>query len=304
MDRLLAMKVFSAVVDAGSFSRAARQLNLSATAVSRHVQQLEEALGAALLQRTTRRLSLTETGAIYYERCRQILADVAEAEAQAASAEAQPRGVLRLSLPYSFGLRYVSPLLPKFRAAYPQLSLDVSFADRMVDLVEEGVDMALRITRSPGTTLVARALAPVRIVCCAAPAYLARRGVPATPEALRDHDCLIYSYVGDGWRFLAADGSECSVQVRGPLRANSGEVLADAAVAGEGIVLQPTFLVADALRDGRLVPILADWRIEESVAYAVYLPGLRRTARVQAMVGFLRGAFAGDDPPWDRSAAG
>ena len=301
MDRLLAMKVFLTVVDSGAFARAAQQLNLSTTAVSRHVAQLEDFLGASLLQRTTRRLSLTETGAAYYERCLQILADVEEAEAQAASAEAQPRGTLRISLPYSFGLRYVSPLLPKFRAQYPELALDVSFADRMVDLVEEGVDMALRITRAPNTTLVARQLAPVRIVCCASPAYLARHGTPKTPDELREHACLIYSYVGDNWEFTAADGARTGVQVRGPLRANAGDVLNDAALAGEGIVLQPTFLVADDLRQGRLIRLFPDYGLESSTAYAVYLPGLRRTARVQAMVRFLQEAFAGDDPPWDQN---
>lgn len=298
------MKVFVAVVDSGAFAKAAVQLNLSTTAVSRHVAQLEEHLGAPLLQRTTRRLSLTETGAAYYERCRQILADVEEAEAQAASAEAQPRGLLRISLPYSFGLRYVSPLLPKFRAQYPELALDVSFADRMVDLVEEGVDMALRITRAPNTTLVARQLAPVRIACCASPAYLARHETPQVPGDLRDHACLIYSYVGDQWEFTAPDGTRRSVQVRGPLRANSGDVLNEAALAGAGIVLQPTFLVAEELRDGRLVRLLPDYALESSTAYAVYLPGLRRTARVQAMVRFLQESFAGDDPPWDRAPAG
>lgn len=303
MDKLLAMKVFAAVVETGAFARAARQINLSTTAVSRHVAQLEESLGASLLQRTTRRLGLTETGAAYYERCRQILADVAEAEAQAASAEAQPRGLLRISLPYSFGLRYVSPLLPEFRRLYPELALDVSFADRVVDLVEEGVDMALRITPSPGTTLVARALAPVRLACCAAPSYLARRGVPQHPDDLRRHACLLYSYVGDTWSFTAADGASLAVQVRGPLRANSGDVLTDAAIAGEGIALQPTFLVAPALRAGTLQRVLPDYALEEATAWAVYLPGLRRTARVQAMVRFLRGAYAGDDPPWDRAPA-
>lgn len=300
MDRLLAMKVFVAVVDSGAFAKAALQLNLSTTAVSRHVAQLEDHLGAPLLQRTTRRLSLTETGAAYYDRCRQILSDVEEAEAQAASAEAQPRGLLRISLPYSFGLRYVSPLLPEFRSHYPELTLDVSFADRMVDLVEEGVDMALRITRSPGTSLVARQLAPVRIACCASPEYLARRGTPVLPEDLREHDCLIYSYVGDQWHFEAPDGERTVVQVRGPLRANSGDVLNEYALAGEGVVLQPTFLVADDLREGRLVRLFPDYALDQSTAYAVYLPGLRRTARVQAMVRFLQQAFAGDDPPWDR----
>ncbi|MBI3140561.1 MAG: LysR family transcriptional regulator [Rhodocyclales bacterium] len=301
MDRLLAMKVFSTVVEAGSFARAADQLRLSATATSRHVAELERHLGARLLQRSTRRLSLTETGTNYYERCRQILADVEEAEGAATEAEARPRGLLRLSLPHSFGLRYVAPLLPGFCARYPELQLEVDFSDRLVDLVEEGFDMALRIALELQTTLIARELAPIRLVCCAAPEYVARDGAPVSPQELRAHRCLTYSYAafGDTWRFFR-DGKASAVQVKGAFRANSGDMIRLAALAGLGIMMAPTFLAGADLRAGRLVRLLPDYETKPHKAYAVYLPGSRRSARVRAMYEYLREAFGPGEPPWDR----
>jgi len=301
MDRLQAMKVFTSVVEAGAFSRAAEQLHLSTTATSRLVADLEKHLGTRLLQRTTRRLSLTETGSHYYERCRQILADVEAAESLAAAAEAQVRGVLRLSLPHSFGLAYVAPLLPDFCARNPAMQLEVAFSDRFVDLVEEGIDMAVRIAHELDTHLVARPIAPVRLVACAAPAYLAAQGVPATPDDLRRHRCLTYSYAADGnaWRFLR-EGRVETVQIKGHLRANSGEMIRLAALAGLGIAMQPTFLIGADLRAGRLARVLPDYQLETATAYVVYLPGSRRSARVHAMYEYLRDAFGPGEPPWDR----
>lgn len=299
MDRLLAMRVFATVVEAGSFARAAEQLHLSATAVSRHVAELERHLGAQLLQRSTRRLNLTESGANYYDRCRLILADVDEAEAQLASSESQPRGVLRMSLPHSFGLRYIAPLIPEFCLRYPELQLELGFSDRTVDLVEEGIDMAVRITGELKTSLVARKLAPARMVCCAAPAYVERYGSPRSPEDLRGHNCLTYSYApaANSWTFLH-DGREIGVPVKGRLRANSGDMSRHAAAAGLGVALLPTFLVSDELREGRLLPLLADYAIPEIGVYAVYLPGARRSARIRAMVEFLWDALGQGHPPW------
>jgi DNA-binding transcriptional LysR family regulator len=215
MDRLQAMKVFTTVVEAGAFTRAAEQLHLSTTATSRLVAELEKHLGARLLQRTTRRLKLTEPGARYYERCRQILADLDEAESLAAADTAQVRGSLRLSLPHSFGLAYVAPLLPAFCERHPDLQLEVAFSDRFVDLVEEGVDLAVRIARELNTHLIARPIAPVRLAACAAPGYLERHGQPASVEELRRHRCLTYSYAADGdvWRFLRGGEVE-TVQVQ------------------------------------------------------------------------------------------
>ena len=300
MDRLLAMQVFTAVVDAGSFAKAADQLRMSTTATSRYVAELERHLGARLMQRSTRRLSLTETGAAYYDRCRQILADVDEAESVATSAEAEPRGVLRVSLPFTFGLQYVAPLLPAFCARYPGLQVEVSFSDRVVDLVEEGIDVALRITRDLRTTLVARRLMPVRLAVCASPEYLARRGTPVVPEDLRDHDCLTYAYAsyGDTWHFLR-DGKDVQVPVKGSFRANNGDMLRFAALAGQGVCIQPTFIVGDDLRAGRLVPLLSSYATVPINGYVVYLGGSRRPAKVRAFVEFCVEAFGRDNPPWD-----
>lgn len=299
MDRLLAMRVFVTVVELGSFARAAEQLHLSATAVSRHVAELERHLGAQLLQRSTRRLNLSETGANYYDRCRLILADVDEAEAQVVTSESQPRGVLRLSLPHSFGLRYIAPLIPEFCLRYPELQLELGFSDCTVDLVEEGIDMAVRITGELKTSLVARKLAPTRMVCCAAPIYIERYGSPRTPEDLRGHNCLTYSYApaANNWTFLR-EGKEIVVPVKGRLRANSGDMSRHAAAAGLGVALLPTFLVCDELREKLLLPLLADYAIPEIGVYAVYLPGARRSARIRAMVDFLWDALGQGHPPW------
>jgi len=300
MDRLLAMRVFSTVVESGSFARAAEQLHLSATAASRYVAELEKHLGAQLLQRSTRRLNLTEVGANYYERCRLILADVEEAEAQAATEESQPRGVLRISLPHSFGLRYIAPLIPEFCNRHPELQLELSFSDRTVDLVEEGIDMAVRITGELKTSLVARKLAPVRIVCCASPTYLARHGTPQRPDDLRNHNCLTYSYAptANVWTFMRED-KEISTQVKGRLRANSGDMSRIAAINGLGITTLPSFMICDEIRSGALTPLLSDYPIPKLDVYAVYLPGARRAARIKAMVEYLWDALGHGNPPWE-----
>lgn len=301
MDRLLAMRVFASVVESGSFVRAAEQLDISATATSRHVAELEKHLGAQLLQRSTRRLHLTDIGTRYFERCRSILADVEEAEAQAATSESQPRGTLRISLPHSFGLRFIAPLIPEFSRRHPELQLALHFSDQTVDLVEEGIDMAVRITRQLSTTLVARSLAPASMVCCAAPEYLARCGRPRHPEELRQHTCLTYSYAAlqNGWPFTEG-GREFSVQVRGRLRANNAEMNRLAALGGLGIVQLPTFLVCDELRSGALLPILEDFPIPALHVHAVYLPGARGSARIRSMTDYLWDALGRGTPSWER----
>ena len=299
MDRLQSMRVFATVVETGSFARAAEQLQLSATATSRHVAELEKHLGAQLLQRSTRRLNLTGIGAEYYDRCRLILADVEEAEAQAATAESQPKGLLRISLPHSFGLRYIAPLMPEFCKRYPELQLEFNFSDRTVDLVEEGIDMALRITGELKTSLVARKLAPVSLVCCASPAYLEQHGTPQIPDDLRAHNCLTYSYAptGNTWTFLR-DGREVQVQVKGQLRANNGDMNRLAAINGLGVILLPTFMVCEELRSGRLATLLAEYQLPSLDVYAVYLPGARRAARIKAMVEYLWEGLGKGHPPW------
>jgi DNA-binding transcriptional LysR family regulator len=300
MDRLQAMRVFATVVESGSFSRAAEQLHLSATAASRHVADLEKHLGAQLLQRSTRRINLTGVGADYYDRCRTILADVEEAETLASTAESQPKGLLRISLSHSLGLAYIAPLIPEFCKRYPDLHLELSFADRTIDLVEEGIDMAIRITGNLKTGLVARKLAPTRIVCCASPGYLERHGTPQTPDDLRHHNCLIYSYARTAhtWTFLR-DGKPYDVPVKGTLDANSGEMSRIAAIAGLGIAPLPNFMICNELRSGSLVPILTDYPSPEINVYAVYMPGARRAARIKAMVEYLWESLGRGNPPWE-----
>lgn len=299
MDRLLAMRVFTSVVETGSFSRAADQLHLSTTATSRHVADLEKHLGAQLLQRSTRRLSLTEIGANYYDRCRVILADVDEAEAQAATQESQPRGVLRLSLPHSFGLRYIAPLIPEFCKRYPDLQIELNFSDQKIDLIEEGIDMAVRITGELKTSLVARKLATAGFVCCASPAYLQTYGTPPRPEDLQQHNCLLYSYspTGNLWTFLR-EGKPVEIPVKGSMRANNGDMNRLAAINGMGLAVLPTFVVCEELRSGKLQQVLGDYPIPDKHIYVVYLPSSRRSARVRAMTEFLWEALGKEVPSW------
>src|SRR6201996_1186845 len=234
MDRLRAFEVFAAVVGQGSFVRAADKLETSPANVTRYVNELEQALGARLLNRTSRRLSLTETGKTLYDRALSILEDVAEAEAVASSASIQPRGRLRINAPLSFGIRYLAPLWPRFVARYPEIELDVDLGDRVVDLVEEGYDLAVRISRGGSSAVVSRKLATTRHIVCASPRYIARHGAPANPDDLREHACITYTYPGPGeeWRLLDDAGREHTVAVRSIMQTNNGDTLRAAALAG------------------------------------------------------------------------
>ncbi len=292
MDRLFAMRVYIAVVEAGSFVRAAEQLLVSTTSASRLVSELERHLGARLLSRTTRRLALTETGVAYYERCRQILSDVEEAEALAAEADAGPRGLLRVSLPQSFGLRYLAPSLPDFCTRYPSLELDVNFSDKVVEFVEEGVDVAIRISLELKETLVARRLLGIPLVACAAGSYLEKFGKPESPGELRSHNCLQYRYASI-WKFLD------EAPVSGNFRTNNGDMIRLAALAGQGIAVLPIFLVYEDLKLGRLKRLLEDYPLPELGAYAVYLECARRSARIRAFVDYFSELLSGKSP-WER----
>lgn len=301
MDRFAAMEAFVAVVEAGSFVRASKRLGLSTTSVSRLVSALEAHLDARLLQRTTRRLSLTDAGRAFYQHAIDLLADLAEAEAAVSAERETASGVLRVSAPVSFGVLHLAPLLARFRQEQPQVSLDLSLNDRVVDLVEEGRDLAIRISSQlPASSLVARALAPARLVVCAAPAYLERHGSPKVPADLREHHCLLYSYAEqpDQWVFTGPDGQQ-QISVSGFLIANNGDVLRLAALAGEGIVLQPSFIVGDDLLAGRLVPLLEEYALPSLMVYAVYPSRRHLPARVRAFVDFLAAAWGGT-PPWHR----
>ncbi|MBY6203478.1 LysR family transcriptional regulator [Halomonas denitrificans] len=292
MDRFTEMQVFVAVVDAGSFTAAADRLDLSRAAVSRHVAALEQRLGVRLLNRTTRSLSLTGDGERFHGRASALLGELAEAEAELAGA-AEPRGRLRINVPVSYGLLRLAGHWPEFMARFPLVRLDVTLSDRLVDLVEEGYDLAVRIGRLPSSSLVARRLATTRLVLCAAPDYIERHGAPESPADLARHAVLAYSLfsAGDRWRFDGPNGSE-EVKVSPVFRSNSGDTLVAAAVAGRGIVLQPTFLVARELDRGQLTELLPGYSAGELGVHAVYPAHRHMPSRLRALVDFLVEAHA------------
>ena len=294
IDRFQALNVFSRVVEHGSFARAAERLAISTSACSRHVADLEAHLGTRLLNRTTRRLSLTESGQALYERSVQLLADLEEAEGAAAAGTVRPRGTIRLTCAVNFGLRHLSPAIGAFMERYPEVRFDVSLSDRIVDLVEEGFDLAVRIGGTGSETVVARRLGETRLVCCAAPAYLARHGTPRAPEDLARHNCLTYAYLParSVWVFRDREGRERRVRVSGSMHANSGDWLVAAAVQGLGIALEPDFMVEEALAGARLVPLLARYAAPVSPIYAVYASRRYLSAKVRALVDFLALRFA------------
>ena len=298
MDRLTAMEVFVRVVERASFTIAAEELRLSRSMVSKHVQDLEARMGVRLLHRTTRRLSVTEAGRGYFERCSQILADVADAECVAGEHQTQLRGSLRLNVPVSFGVHYVTPAIADFTRQHEGVSVDMVLNDRMVDLIQEGYDLAVRIGRLADSSLIARRLAPCRFVVCASPDYLRARGEPVHPDDLTRHNCLGYSYraPSDEWRLSGAAG-DVAVPVSGNFRANNGDALRVAALCGKGIIHAPSFLVGDDLRLGRLVPLLTGFQAPEAGIFALYPPG-RVSAKVQHLVAFLAARF-GDEPAWE-----
>lgn len=295
--------IFVRVVEAGSFTAAAEKLGLSQSAASKSVTRLEERLGARLLNRSTRRISLTETGSALHARGLAALKEMQEAELEVARLQTEPRGVLRVSAPMSFGVLHLAPLLPEFLRRYPALTVDIEMDDRLVDLVEEGYDLAIRIKALDDSALVAKRLAPSRNVICAAPDYLALHGEPQTPHDLRDHRCLIYTYGVNPleWQFRDSANMKISVTITGPLHCNSGLVLREVALAGMGILLTPTFYVGDVIRSGRLRPILTGYtQFPKANVYAIYPERRHLSPKVRAFVDFLGERF-GDNPDWDRS---
>jgi len=294
MDRFQAMSVFAKVVEQGSFARAAERLGISTSACSRHVADLEAHLDTRLLQRTTRRLSLTESGQTFYERCVQVLADLEEAESAAAASSQRPRGTIKATCSINFGIRHVAPAIGAFQARHSEVRFEVTLADRIVDLVDEGYDLAIRIGSTGGENVVARRLGETRLVCCAARSYLEQHGVPRAPEDLAKHRCLTYEYLPQRglWQFRDRSGRERPVRVSGPLHSNNGDLLAAAAVQGVGIALEPDFIVGDDLKSGRLVRVLERFEAPVSAIYAVYPSRRYLSAKVRAFVDFLAGRFA------------
>ena len=289
MDLFISLRSFAQVVESGSFARAAERLALSTTAISKHVADLEAHLDTRLLNRTTRKLSLTESGQAFHERCTQLLHDLEEAEQEAAGATGAPRGTLRLTTSVNFGVREIAPAIARFAARYPELKFDVQLSDRIVDLVEEGFDLAIRIGRSGSENLVARRLGEIRVILCASPEYLQQHGTPSAPDDLAQHNCLTYEYSvpRSQWRLLDVTGNEHLVTVSGSMRSNNAELLAEVAAQGCGIVFHPDFIVNEYLQSGRLVPLLPDYTGSSLPIYAVYPSRKHLSAKVRAFVDFL-----------------
>ena len=301
MDKFEDLQAFVAVVEAGSFTAAAERLNSAKSAVSRRVSALEERLGVQLLRRTTRVLNLTETGQSFYDHSARILADLDEAEAAVQHEHGELRGTLRVALPLSFGVRHMCKPIATFSKLHPKLHFDLDLNDRRTDLIEEGMDLALRIGHLKDSSLIARRLFDVRTVIAASPHYVKTHGAPQTPGELADHDCLVYSNLADPdkWPWKDDKGKERAVKVNTVLRASSGDFLANAAAHGLGVVIQPTFLASEAIRRGNLVPLLTEYEWPVSPAYAVYPPTRHLSYRVRAFIDFLAERFSGT-PQWDR----
>lgn len=297
MDKVQEMTSFVAVVEAGSFVAAADATGLSKAAVSRHVADLEERLGVRLLQRTTRRLSLTEDGQTFFARAKELLAAIDEAESEISARTGEPFGLLRINAPLSFGILHLAPLWGRFAERHPRISLDVTLADRVVDLVEEGYDLAVRITNLPSSALVSRRLASTRMVLCASPTYLRGHGTPKHPRELATHTVFSYSYwsTRDEWNFTGPEGP-VAVRLNPRIHTNSGDTCRAAALDHQCVVLQPDFLVGEDLRRGTLVELMPEYRAIEIDIYAVYPSRKLLPTKVRRMVDFLVDAFR--EPSW------
>ncbi len=300
MQHVERMVAFAKVVESQGFSAAARALGTSKSHVSKQVSALEAQLGVRLLHRTTRRSSVTEAGAMVYEHCARIVAEIQAASEVATRLHAEPSGTLRISAPVSFAAFHLAPALDAFLQLHPRVRVDLDTSDRPVDLADEGFDLAFRITSRPSPGLVARKLLTVTWVTCASPAYLARRGVPKTPADLRDHNCL--SYNGQpatvGWHY-GVGRDAVTIQPAGTIRANQVTVLHQLALGGLGLLHLPRYVVEADLRAGRLVEVLADLPggFEDSALYAVWLPNRYLPPKVRAFVDFMFARFAGADAP-------
>jgi DNA-binding transcriptional LysR family regulator len=294
------MTSFVRVVEAGSISKAAEQLGMAKSGVSRRLTELESRLGVRLLNRTTRRSSLTDAGRTYYEGAVKLLSDVAELDAVVADSEASLKGRLRLAAPLSFGLCHLTPAIEEFMTAHPGVMIDLDFSDRQVDLVAQGIDLAIRIAELRDSSLKARRICPIRLMLCASPGYLERHGAPQGPEELAGHQILHYD-IGGGPLLRLADGrgGELQLHVEPQLVANNGDFLCDMAIAGHGIILTPTFIAWQAIAMGELVPLMRDWWPPPLNAYAVYPQTRYLSRRARGFIDFLAERF-GENPYWDQ----
>jgi DNA-binding transcriptional LysR family regulator len=288
------MLVFSRVVEEGSFSAAARKLGISKASVSREISALEERLGAQLLRRTTRRMSLTEVGDVFHARCRRVVEEAEAAELSVSRLQAAPQGSIRMAVPMSFGHLQIAPRLPRFLARYPGVQVDINATDRVIDLVHERVDLSVRIRRPREGSYVMRKLCPIRVLLCGSPEYLALRGSPSEPSELCEHNCLGYHGPTEIWTFSNGEQLETS----GTLYADNGDALRQAAIAGLGLVYLPTFLIADDIRAGRLVPLLTQLTRRETGLFAVYPDSRHISPKVRAMLDWLVEEL-GPEPDWE-----
>jgi len=302
MDRFKEIEAFVTVVEAGSFVAAGDALHVSKAAVSRAVLELEKRLGARLLQRTTRRLSITEAGRAYYDRCKQIMAELDEADSAVGAVTGNAVGKLRINAPVSFGIRHLSPLWGRFMQRYPQVELEIELSDRIVDVVDEGFDAVVRISRLVDSTLVHRKLATTQIMAVASPGYIEAHGLPRHPADLEGHATIGYEYSasGDVWRFENEAAGVVEITTRPKARANNGDTCRSMALDGVGIAMEPDFLVAHDLADGRLVQLFPQFTCREIGIYVVYPSRKHLSVKVRALVDFLAEAF--ETPPWLPSA--
>jgi DNA-binding transcriptional LysR family regulator len=288
MDKLASLRAFTKVVELGSFSEAGRALRLSRSAISKYINDLENELGVQLLNRTTRQVSPTENGQVYFERAIGVLSELDAADQAITHLQATPRGLLRVNAPMSFGTLQLGPAIADFMERYPELRIQLVLSDAQVDPVQEGLDVTLRIAELESSSLIARKIMPVERVVCASPDYFARHGEPKHPSDLRDHNCLAYGFLSTGnqWKLSGRDGDHW-IQPRWTLCVNNAEVLRDAAINARGIAVLPVFIASDALRDGRLQTCLADYHPPELALYAIYPPTQHLAVKVRLFIDFL-----------------
>ncbi len=301
MDRFEEMQTYVRVVEAGSLSAAADRLDIAKSAVSRRLAELESRLGVQLINRTTRRLNLTDSGRQYYQQCVRLLAELDEAEQLVSSDHASLSGTLRIAAPLSFGILHLSPVLDDFLQLHPELNLDLDLDDRRVNLMDEAVDLGIRIGKLEDSSLIARRLAPANRTLCASPAYLLQHGEPEHPEQLKHHLGLSYSNVPEGqlWQFLDKQGKLISTRVPYRMRANNGDVLLKAAIDGLGILSSVNFISYQAIEQGLLVPIMKNYTLPQANVYAIYPAQRHLPQKVRTLIDFLIQRF-GDNPYWDQ----
>ncbi|NOY73078.1 MAG: LysR family transcriptional regulator [Gammaproteobacteria bacterium] len=295
------IQAFVYIVEASTITTAAKRLGVAKSAVSRRLSTLEEQLGVELFHRTTRKLVLTESGQGFYSRCLQILTDLKEAEHAVSQAHHELSGQLRVAAPLSFGVMHLGPAILEFQKQHPKLNFDIDFNDRQIDLIQEGFDVGIRIANLKDSSLIARKLAKMSTVVCASPSYIKQHGAPVTPEELVHHPCITYSYLKNPnhWSFINKQGDEKIIKVPRLIQANNGGFLTDAAIAGLGILRQPTFIAYESIANGRLLPVLQDFSIAGVNAYAIYPPTRHLSQRVRCFIDFLVTRFSGV-PYWEQ----